>query len=155
MSVVSWASFNAETYERVGKVPLSTEYRCKLEKGAFRIGLVSLFSVESLGTRALFPFMKEAGFDIDLIFLKEHALNNFKMPTETEVRLFIDLLRERQIKLVGFGARSPYVAFLRDLTKRIHDELDIPVVWAGTVGTVTPEVCLNAGADYAICDAGE
>lgn len=154
MSNVTWETFNRETYARVGATPLSAEYTPSYTK-RYRIALVSMFSVESLGARALYAFMKEAGFDIDLIFLKEHALNNFKMPTEKEQEIFIDLLRERKIDFVGFSARSPYMKILAELTKQVQDKLKIPVVWGGTVGTVTPKLCVEQGADFAVCNEGE
>jgi anaerobic magnesium-protoporphyrin IX monomethyl ester cyclase len=122
---------------------------------SWRVAVVSLFSFESMGLRAIYSFMKECRYDIDLVFLKEHALNRFDMPTERERTLFIDLLKERGVKTVALGVRSPYLSFAVDLTKQIHEELGVPVIWGGTAATVTPELCIQSGADYAICGEGE
>lgn len=151
---IEWMSFNRDTYELIGVEPLSEGFRPSFDR-RFRIAIVSLFSMESLGVRALYAFMKEAGFEIDAVFLKEHALNNFKLPTEAECRILINLLHSRNIRLVGIAVRSPYLAFARDLTGQIHQELNIPVVWGGTAATVTPDLCIKGGADYAVCGEGE
>lgn len=134
--------------------PLSKKYRRQYDH-SWRVAVVSLFSFESMGLRAIYSFMKECGCDIDLIFLKEHALNRFDMPTERERTLFINLLKERDVKAVALGVRSPYLSFAVDLTKQIHEELGVPVIWGGTAATVTPELCIQSGADYAICGEGE
>jgi radical SAM superfamily enzyme YgiQ (UPF0313 family) len=154
MAEITWESWNKETYERVGKEPLSNQYR-RTFKNEYRFAIISLFSVENIGTRLLYAFLKEAGYDVDLIFLKGHAVNNWKMPSDKEIQLLIDLLKERNIKVAGLALRSSYLKFGCDLTKRIHDDLDIPVIWGGTAPTVTPELCIKGGADYAINNEGE
>jgi len=122
---------------------------------SWRVAVVSLFSFESLGARAIYSFLKACGYETDLVFLKEHALNRFDMPSEHERRLFIELLRDRGIKAVAMAVRSPYLLFAGDITRQIHEELGIPVIWGGTAATVTPELCILGGTDYAICGEGE
>ena len=151
---VNWADWNAETYQLLDVEPLSKQYRRDFDK-PYPIALISLFSVENIGIRYLYAFLKEAGFDVDLIFLKGYALNHYRMPTEKELQLLFDLFRQRGYKLIGFGARSAYIKFGVELTDRIHDELDVPVVWGGTVGTVTPELCIAGGADFCVQDEAE
>jgi anaerobic magnesium-protoporphyrin IX monomethyl ester cyclase len=122
---------------------------------SWRVAVVSLFSFESIGVRAVYSFLKECGYDVDLVFLKEHALNRFDMPSEHERELLIGLLRGRDIRAVAMSVRSPYLSFAADMTKQIHEELDVPVIWGGTAATVTPDLCILAGADYAICGEAE
>lgn len=121
----------------------------------WRVSIVSLFSFDCMGVRAVYAFMKACGHDTDLVFLKEHAVNRFEMPSEREMGLFISLLKEREVKAVGLGVRSPYLSFAVELTERIHEELGIPVIWGGVAATVTPEQCILGGADYAVCGEGE
>ncbi len=151
---IEWKSWNEQTYEILGAEPLSNKYRRSFEK-PFPIALISLFSVENIGIRYLYAFLKEAGYDVDLIFLKEFATNSFQMPSEAELELLFERFRERDYQLIGLGARSGYMKFCVELTERIHNELEVPVVWGGTVGTVTPELCIQGGADYAIRHEGE
>ncbi len=119
------------------------------------VALVSLFSFENMGARAMYSFLKQADYDARLVFLKEYANNRFDMPTEHERRLFIDLLNEQKVKLVGLSVRSPYFPFARDITEQIKKELGIPVVWGGTAATITSDLCVKAGADYVVCGEGE
>jgi len=137
-----------------GTEPLASRHKRRYEH-SWRVAIVSLFSFESIGARAVYSFLKECAYDADLVFLKEHALNRFDMPSERERRLFIDLLKERDIKAVALSVRSPYLSFAVDITKQIHDELDVPVIWGGTAATVTPDLCILGGADYAICGEAE
>jgi radical SAM superfamily enzyme YgiQ (UPF0313 family) len=135
-------------------VPLSRSYQCPFDQ-PWRIAVTSLFCRVSFGSRAIFAFMKDCGYDVDLVLLKEKTLNEFDMPSEAELALYIDLLRERKVRAVGLAVRSMYLKFAADLTARIHDELSVPVVWGGTAATVTPALCITKGADYAVCGEGE
>lgn len=137
-----------------GMPSLASRYRCDINRD-WRTAVVSLFSTENLGARAVYSFLKEAGYAVDLVFLKEHALNRFDIPTPEERRLFLDLLKSREVRLVFLGVRSPYMRFAADLTRQIHDEVGIPVAWGGTAPTVTPESCIESGADYAVQGEGE
>jgi radical SAM superfamily enzyme YgiQ (UPF0313 family) len=137
-----------------GTEPLASKHGRAYEH-PWRVAIVSLFSFESIGARAVYSFLKACGYDVDLVFLKEHALNRFDMPSEHERRLFIDLLKERDIKAVAMSVRSPYLSFATDITKQVHDELGVPVIWGGTAATVTPDLCILGGADYAICGEAE
>lgn len=154
MNAINWTTWNRETYVRVRTEPLSRLYGPSFDH-RHRVAIVSLFSVEGLGPRALFSFMKEAGFDVDLILLKECSHNNFKMPTERERQFLIDLLAARSIRTVGLSVRSGYVKLCANLTEQIHETLGIPVVWGGTAATVTPALCIEQGADYAVWNEGE
>lgn len=116
----------------------------------WRVAIVALFSMENVGARALYSFMKACGYDVDLLFLKEHALNRFDMPTDVELALFFQLLKERSIRAIGLSVRSPYMGFAAKLTDQIHEKAGIPVIWGGTAATLTPEWCVELGADYAI-----
>jgi anaerobic magnesium-protoporphyrin IX monomethyl ester cyclase len=151
---LDWETWNAQTYEATGAEPMSQQYKRDFDH-PYPIALISLFTIESLGIRALYPFLREAGHDVDLIFLKEYATNHFEMPTEHELQLLFDLIKKRGYKVIGIGARSGYIKFCCELTARIHEETGATVVWGGTVGTVTPDLCIKGGADYAIQDEGE
>lgn len=151
---IHWNEWNKETYNILGIKPLSEKHKRSFPN-PFPVALVSLFSVENIGIRYLYAFLREAGYDVDLIFLKEYATNNFEMPSDAELELLFERFRQRGYQLIGLGARSGYIKFCVELTERIHQKLDVPVVWGGTVGTVTPELCIQGGADYAVQHEGE
>ncbi len=97
----------------------------------FRVALISMFSLENLGTNAIFTFARECGHDVDLVYFKEHTLNHFDLPTPHETDLLINLLREKKTQLVGISVRSPYLRHAGELTRNLKAALNIPVVWGG------------------------
>ncbi|MCP4644431.1 MAG: radical SAM protein [bacterium] len=134
--------------------PLTVKYQRKSD-GDYRVALVSLFHYENMGLRFVYTFLKECGYDVDLVLFKELGLNYFKPPTRKELDLLIDLLRRRGVKAVGLSARSPYHDQAAEMTELIRKQLGVPVFWGGTMATVTPEMCIDRGADYAVCGEGE
>lgn len=122
---------------------------------AWPVAIVSLFCYEHIGARSIFTFLRKAGYEADIIFFKQFSLNKFRMPTEEELSLFLDVLREGEYEAVALSVRSPFARFTAELTQRIKSELGIPVIWGGMAATVEPEKTLERGADYAILGESE
>ncbi|MCZ7583372.1 MAG: cobalamin-dependent protein [Deltaproteobacteria bacterium] len=92
--------------------------------------------------------LRKNGFDVDEIFFQYFTHHAYKPPTEEQIRTLIDLLREREIGLVGLSLRiGALFNVATQLTQRIKKELGIPVMWGGAHVTMAPEDCVEK-ADF-------
>ncbi len=124
--------------------------------GNCKITLVSLYSSDAIGLRYIYSFLKEHGFDVNLVFFKEKHLASDLMvlPTEREYELFVDLNSELKPDIIGISLRSSFFKIASALTEKVRSELGIPVIWGGTHPTVSPEESIRV-ADMICIGEGE
>ena len=68
-----------------------------------KIAIISLYALENNGVRHVATPLREAGFSVTEIYFKDWVNNNFPWPAEVEVQNLVELLRSRQIDIVGFS----------------------------------------------------
>ena len=73
---------------------------------ALRPAIISLYALENNGVRHVSSSLRKAGFQVTEIYFKDWVNNSFPWPREEEVQALIELLREREIDVVGFSVRA-------------------------------------------------
>jgi radical SAM superfamily enzyme YgiQ (UPF0313 family) len=105
-----------------------------------RIALVSLYALENNGIRYVATMLRQAGFPVTEIYFKDWSNNRFPWPQEVEIDALMRTLVERRAQVVGFSVRaSAFHRIATTLTRRIHVQLGLPVVWGGMHPTFLPE----------------
>ena len=113
-----------------------------------KIAVISLYALENNGVRHVASSLRSAGFSVTEIYFKDWVNNNFPWPSEIEIVNLIDLLRQRQIDIVGFSVRaSAFHRMAKYLTNRVRHDLNIPILWGGMHPTFMPDLCIQV-ADY-------
>lgn len=147
-----------------------------------KIALIKLFTGLNLAVSQLSAELRRAGHDSLIVYLKDYVAiprekegqypvteyaginvyargrewiwNCYKPITEREYRLLIDLLKEFGPDLVGFSLTSAGLPLATEVTGRIRQELDVPVIWGGTGPTLEPDRCIQI-ADFVCVHEGE
>jgi len=121
----------------------------------FTVVLMTIYSVENAGIRYVSAALKRAGFDTHIIFLRDWVHNQLEMPSEKEIQLALDIIREKGADLIGLGFMSSLLSMADETTKRIKAAFpDTPMVWGGIHPTSTPETCIPK-VDYVCVGEGE
>ena len=68
---------------------------------SLRIAVVSLYALENNGVRHVASSLREADFQVTEVYFKDWVNNRFPWPTEEEVHNLLELLKEREIEVVG------------------------------------------------------
>jgi anaerobic magnesium-protoporphyrin IX monomethyl ester cyclase len=118
-----------------------------------KVALISLYHFESFAVRLLFSILQQEGTPVEAVFFKDLRTNRITEPTDKEVDLLIELLRERNVSVAALSVRSPFRPVAVRLTETIRRRLGIPVVWGGTDAMLCPEegirhadaVCIGEG----------
>ena len=105
--------------------------------------LIAFFGVENSAVRSLSATLKREGCPAQIIFLKAWRNNNLHPPTEREMDLLIDALREFKADLVGLSVPSSHYHLATMVTKRVRRELGVPVIWGGIHPTIRPRECIS------------
>lgn len=111
------------------------------------LALISLYSFESLGIRYVASAVRQAGFECIEIFYEDFKRNTFRYPTQEELRPLIAILREKGADIVGLSVRSSYRRLAEVITREVHGELRLPVIWGSTHATIMPDDAIT------VCDA--
>lgn len=119
-----------------------------------KVVLVSLYGIENRGVRYIAASLKDAGFHPVLVLLKRWVNNDIEPPTDAEYRLVVELIAEQAPVLVGFGFGAPYLGVVSEVTRRLGERCDVPVLWGGVHPTVCPDECITE-ADYVCVGEGE
>ena len=119
-----------------------------------RIALVTFYDAVSLGVRSLHAVLTQAGYPTDLIFFRHYLSAERPLPSEAEYRLLLEILEERQPRLVGLSFRSFGFQIAARITREVKERLPALVVWGGVHPTLAPEDCA-AVADAVCVGEGE
>ncbi|MBQ7567812.1 B12-binding domain-containing radical SAM protein, partial [bacterium] len=119
------------------------------------LALISIYVVENNGVRFLASSLRQNGFDAIEIYLKDYQHHHFSPPTPRELELLIDILRQRQVSLIGLSLRAGgYLRCAASLTALLKENFDTPIIWGGMHVTMAPEECLQY-TDYVMLGEGE
>jgi radical SAM superfamily enzyme YgiQ (UPF0313 family) len=109
-----------------------------------RIGLIALYILESNGIRYLSASLRKAGHEVDEFYFGHFVHHHFTPPTEEHISRLVDLIKQRNIDLVGIAVRiGALFPTAIELTRRIRDEAGVPVMWGGAHVTMAPEQCVE------------
>lgn len=121
----------------------------------FTVVLMTIYSVENAGIRYISAALKRAGYDTHIVFLRDWRHNQLEMPTEKEIALALEVIRQKQADLVGLGFMSSLFPMALEVTRRIQRKFPgVPVVWGGIHPTSVPEECIPH-VDYVCVGEGE
>jgi hypothetical protein len=147
-----------------------------------RVALIKLFTGLNLGVAQLSGELQRAGHDSVMIYFKDflfipreeshrylitdYALtiidvrgaefqgNCYTPFSEKEYEHLIDVLKRYDPQLIGFSLTSLTMGPAAEVTARIKQHLDVPVIWGGPGPSTQPEIAL-AHADMACVGEGE
>lgn len=106
-------------------------------------GIISLYVVENNGVRFIASMLRQHGYEVVEIYLKDYYHHRFVEPTAKELDDVVKVLRDRGVDLVGISLRAGgYFRICRRLTQKIQAELGLPVLWGGMHVTMAPEECI-------------
>jgi len=144
--------------------------------------LIKLFTGLNLGVSQLSGELQRAGHDSLIIYFKdflvvpleessrylvtdypgvavaarakEYVWNCYKPFSEREYELLVDTLREFAPDLIGFSLTSLPIKQAAEVTARLKQRFDVPIIWGGSGPTLEPERCLEH-ADMLCVNEGE
>jgi len=121
----------------------------------FTVVLMTIYSVENAGIRYISAALQRAGFETHIIFLRDWVHNRLEMPSETDIRMAMDIVREKGADLIGIGFMSSLYSMALKVTDDLAAEFpDIPIMWGGIHPTSVPEECIPH-CDYVCVGEGE
>lgn len=125
------------------------------EPRKFTVVLMTIYSVENAGIRYISAALERAGFETWIIFLRDWRHNSLEMPTEKEIQLALDVIKDKEPDLIGLGFMSSLFPMASAVTQRLQREFPaIPIVWGGIHPTSAPEDCIDL-VDYLCIGEGE
>ena len=65
----------------------------------FTIVLLTIYSVENAGIRYVSAALQRAGFETHIIFLRDWVHNRLEMPSDQDIRMALDIIREKEADL--------------------------------------------------------
>ena len=120
-----------------------------------RVGIISTWDVENNAVRILAATLRAAGHHVTEIYFKDWISNALDPASDEQLDNLVRVIRREQLNLVCISIRaSAYAEQARIITEKIHDELELPVLWGGMHPTLVPEECI-AHADLVLKGEGE
>lgn len=121
----------------------------------FTVVLMTIYSVENAGIRYVSAALQRAGFETHIIFLRDWVHNRLEMPSDRDIQMALDIIREKDADLVGLGFMSSLFSMAKKVTDDIRAEFpDLPMMWGGIHPTSVPEECIPH-CDYVCIGEGE
>jgi radical SAM superfamily enzyme YgiQ (UPF0313 family) len=136
-----------------------------------RVALVKLFTGLNLGVSQLSGELQRAGHESLIVYFKdflavpveeahryevtelagiaiaargkEFVWNAYRPVSEREYELLFEVLREFKPDLIGFSLTALTLDPAAEVTARIKQHFDVPVIWGGAGPTLEPERCLE------------
>ena len=125
------------------------------EPKQFNVVLIAIYSVENSGLRYLSAALRRAGFNVNLIFLRDWVNNKLEMPSPQELELVFKIIADKRANLVGIGFISSLLPMVKELTGALKKRFpNLPICWGGIHVTAVPEGALDF-ADYLCLGEGE
>jgi len=106
-------------------------------------------SIQAFGIRTLSGCLKKEGHDVQIIFLRKNFWERYETKILDEI---IDL--SRGTNLIGISLMTNYFDNAVQVTKRLKENLSIPILWGGIHPTIRPNECLDY-ADMVCLGEGE
>jgi len=115
-----------------------------------KISLISVFSdLQSFGLRTLSALLKQKEHDVDLIFLPKDPHEKYAEKTMNDI---VNLTKGYD--LVGITLMSNYFDHAVQITQKLKENYEFPILWGGIHPTIKPEECLDY-ADMVCIGEGE
>lgn len=111
-----------------------------------RILLIS-FNLKAINVRCLSSYLKESGHETYLAFCPTDF-------NEKNSSKFIELIKLLDIKLIGLSLVTDDFKNAKYITRKIKEELSIPIIWGGAHPSIAPVECLQY-ADMVCIGEGE
>jgi radical SAM superfamily enzyme YgiQ (UPF0313 family) len=151
-----------------------------------RVALIKLFTGLNLGVSQLSGELQRAGHDTRIIYLKDYIVaaqedaHKYRQPdlcgvwiaararkmnvncyhpiSEREYNLLLEVLEEFQPDLIGFSLTSVPFGECVEVTRRVKERFDVPVIWGGSGPTLEPDrsleiadmICVGEGEDLIV-----
>jgi anaerobic magnesium-protoporphyrin IX monomethyl ester cyclase len=147
-----------------------------------RVALIKLFTGLNLGVSQLSGELQRAGHDTRIIYLKDFVVapieeasrylisdypgvlvgararefvwNCYKPFSERECELLVGVLRDFDPHLIGFSLTSLPLKAAAEVTAKLKQFFDAPIIWGGSGPTLEPERCIEH-ADMLCINEGE
>jgi radical SAM superfamily enzyme YgiQ (UPF0313 family) len=147
-----------------------------------RVAFIKLFTGLNLGVSQLSGELQRAGHDTRIIYFKdflvvpvdqssrylvsdfpgvavsarakEFVWNAFRPFSDREYELLFDTLREFDPELIGFSLTALTIKPAAELTEKLRQHFDAPIIWGGAGPTIEPDRCLEH-ADMVCINEGE
>lgn len=103
--------------------------------------LISLYDHYAFGLRNIHGLLLKNGFKSNLIFFKE-LLWKINEPSETEINLLINKIKELNPTIIGLSVRSPFFNLAIRLTERLKP-LNKLIIWGNMHPTIKPDECIK------------
>lgn len=115
-----------------------------------KITLISPYQdVQAFGLRVLSSCLKKEGYDVQMIFLPKSFEGSYEENVLNEV---VNL--SKNSGLIGISLATNFFDKAVQITMKLKDNLNIPVLWGGIHPTIRPKECLNY-ADIVCIGEGE
>ena len=108
-----------------------------------RVLVITPYGYQNLGVRYLSAVLREDGFEAPVLYMKGWRNNDVHPPSVRELRLFEEFIEAQAPDVIGIGFGTPYLAIVRDLTRRIRKVSSAHVVLGGVHPTISPEDCID------------
>jgi radical SAM superfamily enzyme YgiQ (UPF0313 family) len=97
-----------------------------------RVAIVSTFDVENNAVRVLAAEVRRRNHHAAEVYFKDWISNHLPVPTAADLKAFVDVLRREDVALVAISIRaSAYFESAKLLTRTVHEELGLAVLWGG------------------------
>ena len=115
-----------------------------------KITLISVYpDLRSYGIRSISACLKQEGHDVDLFFLTREFIERFENKTMDDL---VKLTKGSD--LIGISLMSNFWDNAVQITTKLKEHYETPILWGGTHATIRPEECLEH-ADMVCIGEGE
>ena len=115
-----------------------------------KISLISIYpDIQSFGIRTVSACLKKEGHDVDLFFLTREFRERYHKKTMDDL---VKLTKGSD--LIGISLMSNFWDNAVQITTKLKEHYNTPIVWGGTHATVRPDECLDY-ADMVCIGEGE
>ena len=115
-----------------------------------KISLMSIYpDLQSFGLRTISACLKKEGHEVDMIFLPREFTDRYEDKTLDDL---VELTKKSD--LVGITLMSNFFDNAVQITNKLKENYDFPILWGGIHATVRPEECLDH-ADMVCIGEGE
>ena len=115
-----------------------------------KISLLSIYpDIQSYGIRTISSCLKKEGHDVDLFFLTREFIERFENKTMDDL---VKLTKGSD--LIGISLMSNFWDNAVQITTKLKEHYETPILWGGTHATIRPEECLEH-ADMVCIGEGE
>lgn len=115
-----------------------------------KITLISPYpDLQAYGLRTISASLKRAGHDVNLLFLPKQFTERYESNTLDEL-----VKLSKGSNLIGISLMTNFFDNAVQITQKLKENYDIPILWGGVHPTVRPDECLNY-ADMVCIGEGE